>query len=106
MTNFARMIVEAPEFTVTYGLGEHDEALDVTSVNGAFARFKFKRLEDGRFEVTTLETKNIDKLKEVDSLTEFNVTTKCDEDCVCQWFLWINRHMDFIGYKGMWIIKD
>lgn len=98
MTNYARMIVEAPRFVVTYGLGDSEEALDITSVNGAFARFNFRRLEDGRFVVTTLETKNTDKLKEVDSLTEFNVTSICDEDAVCQWFLWINRYMDFVGY--------
>ena len=98
--NIAGLIVEASAFTVSYGIGDCEAFLnlDANSSEEAFAEFKFERIDDGRFKVTTLETFNEDKLKEVDSLTEFHQDSFVDEDDLVQWIWWVMRHFDFIGY--------
>ena len=98
--NIARLICEADKFTVEYGIGNVEQflSLDVYSLEEALASFKFERIDDNRFKVTTLKTVNEEKLKEVDSLTEFHKESFVDEDDLVSWFLRIVRLFDFIGY--------
>lgn len=99
-TNIARLICEAGVFTVRYGLGTSERFMDLDAEHDcdAFAEFKFERVNDNLFEVTTMQTYNEDALKAIDSLTEFNVPSTIDEDDLVHWLFWIVKHFDWIEY--------